>query len=322
MSLTDRLSLIYDTFSRRPRGRGVDYAPDVIGEKARMRILLLIRDVYTGTWRSAGFNPQGDYGETFWEQIHNVLEHLYGRAKLSSDLHARRHIEDGLAFVETCSTSEFCDFLEAIFKIECTGRVFWNQNELVEPLNMILRSEGVPYQLTPFVTHEEPNAGPYGQGTAVYIVALPKVVRVDDEVTHTEAVMPALSMLADPSYKAPNEEFRNALDDYRKGDFGDCLVKCGSAFESVLKILCQKNRIAFDANKATLGPLLDKVLSKSKLDTATFKEPLIAVGRMRNHLSPAHGGGASVKAVERHVAQYAVTATAAAIVLLVHDMGR
>lgn len=43
---------------------------------------------------------------------------------------------------------------------------------------------------------------------------------------------------------------------------------------------------------------------------------------MRNRLSAAHGGGAKVKAVERHVAQYALTSTAAAIVLLVHDMGR
>ena len=63
---------------------------------------------------------------------------------------------------------------------------------------------------------------------------------MDDEVTHTEAVMPALTVLADPAYRAANDEFRKALEDLR-GDFEDCLVKCGSGFESVLKVLCQKN---------------------------------------------------------------------------------
>ena len=287
-----------------------------------MRVLLFIRDAYTGTWRSPGSTPRGDYGVRFWEEMHNVLQHLYGRLKLSTDPSARSPLEDGLVFAESCDTASFCDFLEAIFKIESTGHVFWDQNELVEPLNLILRSENVPYQLTPVVTHEEPNAGPYGQGTAIYVVALPKVVRVDDEITHTEAVVPALTVLADPAYRAANEEFRKALEDYRKCDFEDCLVKCGSGFESVLKVLCQKNRIAFDANRDTAGPLLDKVLCKSRVDTVTFKEPLAAVGRMRNRLSAAHGGGATVKTVERHVAQYAITATAAAIVLLVHDLGK
>ena len=53
-----------------------------------------------------------------------------------------------------------------------------------------------------------------------------------------------------------DDEFRKALDDYRKGDTEDCVAKCGSAFESVLKVLCQKNGIPFDANKDTAGPLL------------------------------------------------------------------
>jgi hypothetical protein len=42
----------------------------------------------------------------------------------------------------------------------------------------------------------------------------------------------------------------------------------------------------------------------------------------RNRLSAAHGGGSKVRTVERHVAQYALTSTAAAITLLVHDMGK
>jgi hypothetical protein len=321
MSLTDRLGSIYDTYSRRNQRRGKGYPSDVVETKTRNRILLLIRDVYSGAWNSDPFNRRGDHTDEFWSEIHNHLEHLYGRAKLSNEPRPRSAFEDAFVFATTCGADEFFDFLEGLFKLHCTERMFWDLNELVDAFNMILRSENAPYQLTPTVRREIPNSGPYGQGTAIVTVALPKVLRVDEEVSHTEAVLPALSILADPAYAGANDEFRKALEDYRKGDFEDCLVKCGSAFESVLKVLCHKNRIAFDPERDTAGPLLDKVLPKSKLDTASFKEPLICIGRMRNRLSTAHGGGAKIKSVERHVAQYAITSTAAAIGLLVHEMG-
>jgi hypothetical protein len=320
MSLTDRLGSIYDTFSRRKRSRGKGFPPDVLDANTRNRVLLLLRDVYAGIWNAD--RSQGNYSEEFWNQIHNILEHLYGRPKLSNDPRARNAWEDGLSFARTCEPAEFFDFLEAIFKAECTWRVVFERNQLVDAINVILRSDNAPYQLTPAVTREERSSGSYDRGTSIVTVALPKVVRVDDEAVHTEAVLPALSVLTDPAYAGANDEFRKALADYRQGDFEDCLVKAGSAFESVLKVVCQKNGIAFDPDKDTAGPLLGKVLSNSTLDAGTFKEPLIAISRMRNRLSAAHGGGSKVKAVERHVAQYAMTSTAAAIVLLVHDMGK
>ena len=70
----------------------------------------------------------------------------------------------------------------------------------------------------------------------------------------------------------------------------DCVAKCGSAFESVLKVLCQKNHIGFDPNKDVAARLLDRLLPHSTLDVATFKKPLLAVARMRNRLSSSHGG--------------------------------
>ncbi len=93
--------------------------------------------------------------------------------------------------------------------------------------------------------------------------------------------------------------------------------KCGSAFESVLKVLCKKNGITVQPDKDTAGHLIPPVLAKSTLDAGTFQEPLTLVARMRNRLSSSHGGGSTVRNADRHVAQYAVTATAAAIVLLV-----
>ena len=44
-----------------------------------------------------------------------------------------------------------------------------------------------------------------------------------------------------PHFEAANVEFRDALDEYRKGHYGDCLTKCCSSFESVMKSLCKQH---------------------------------------------------------------------------------
>ena len=217
-------------------------------------------------------------------------KHLYGTFKLSRNPNTRTPIEDGIGFVLESEPDKFFDFLEAMFKTKCVSRRVFDLKDFVDALNLILRSDEVPFQLTPIVTRRKPL--PNG-GYSISTIALPKVVRVDDNVAHTEAILPALSILADIDYGGANDEFRNALDDYRKGDTVDCVAKCGSAFESVLKVLCQKNHIECDPDKDAAARLLDKLLPHSTLDAATFKEPLIAVARMRNRLSSSHGGGFS-----------------------------
>lgn len=319
MSLKDNLTSIFDVFSRRSAPRGKGYAPDNISDTLRNRILLLYRELLSGQ-RPNQYQSQGDYTREFWEDMARQLQHLYGKPRLS-EARTLSAAEDALNFVCVCEPAHFFDFLELTFKTECLWRVILERNELVDAINEIFRVENAPYQLTPVVTHEERSSDSYDRGTTIHTIALPKVVRAEDEVTHTEAVAPALSVLAAPPLRAANLEFRDALDEYRKGHYGDCLTKCGSAFESVMKTICKRNRWSFDEKKATAGPLLDVILANSRLDRF-FKEPLMLIATMRNRLSSSHGGGDAVRSVERHVAQYALTSTAAAIVLLTHEADR
>jgi hypothetical protein len=317
--LKDRLTGIFDVFSRRAAARGSLYKPEAISEQTRRRIAILYRDVVAGQWRSDAWSPSGNYTEEFWTQMHNALEHLYGRVHLSSKS-THTIVDDAVAFVLKCTTEEFFDFLELSFRAECMWRILQERNDLVDAINEIFRVEDAPYQLTPVVTREEPNSGPFGQGTTIHTVAWPRVVRAEDEVTFTEAVAPALSILGASHFEVANGEFRDALDEYRKGHYGDCVTKCGSAFESVMKVICTRNGWPFDPNKDTASTLLAIVLGKSSLD-GFFGQPLMLIATMRNKLSSAHGGGTAVRAAKRHVAQYALTSTAAAVVLLVHDVG-
>jgi hypothetical protein len=103
--------------------------------------------------------------------------------------------------------------------------------------------------------------------------------------------MPALSVLTDPAYAGGDDEFRKALADYRNGDFEDCLGKCGSAFESVLKVLCQKNHIPHDPDKDAAGPLITKC---SQCDEFSAR---FSGGRSSaiNCFSISHGAGCSTQ---------------------------
>ena len=66
-----------------------------------------------------------------------------------------------------------------------------------------------------------------------------------------------------------------------------------------------------------MSPLLHTVLSRTTLD-AFFEQSLFLIATIRNRLSSAHGGGCGVRSVDRHVAQYAITSTAATIAFALH----
>jgi hypothetical protein len=316
MSLTDRLGQFFDVFSRRQKIRGPGYKPPIISRELRGRILLLYSEVISGRLSTQGWGYAEDHSAAFFVQIHQALRLLYGRANLT-DQRQRNEAEDVMAFTNQCTAEQLFDFIEASFKLDVSSRLFGEENQFVDALNDIFRRDAAPFQVLPGVIRQE--SGP--RYTSIIRVAFPRVLRVDEEVAHAEAVLPALSALSDPVYAGADDEFRRALQDYRAGDYTDCLGKCGSAFESVLKVLCMKNGITIQPGKDTAGNLIPPVLAKSTLDAGTFQEPLMLVARMRNRLSSSHGGGSEVRTVEQHVAQYALTATAAAIVLLVQDMG-
>ena len=108
-------------------------------------------------------------------------------------------------------------------------------------------------------------------------------------------------------------------EDYRKGDIPDCLTKCGSAFESVLKVICERKGWGCKQTDAA-STLIRIILPKTNLDTY-FEGPLILIATLRNKLSSAHGAGNAVKEPARHIAQYALNATASAIILIAQETG-
>jgi hypothetical protein len=149
------------------------------------------------------------------------------------------------------------------------------------------------------------------------LTAYPRVIRKDSEALHRTAIQPTLELLRGSEFEAANREFLEASEDFRKADYGDWLTKCGSAFESVLKIVCARRKWPYSETD-TASPLLKTVIGKSGLESF-FEQPLILVATLRNKLSKSHGAGLTSRDVSEAKAEYAINATAAAILFLVKE---
>jgi hypothetical protein len=314
------LKNVFDVFSRKP-GAAVKNRED-IPATTRNRVFMWCTDIFSNTRSPV---TGGDYTHQFWEEIHHTLRMRHGRLQLSD---TRRELssraDDALTFLSSCSGTEFLDFLEYIFRVECYFHVGIPSARVVAELNELLRQDSLPYHLTEFIREEarEASDGPpfFGrEQTVIRTVAFPMVIARDNEVVHSHIVEPVLKLLQRPAFKSANAEYLEALEDFRKGDLGDSLTKCGSALESVMKIICDHKKWPYQ-QKDTASALIKTIIERSNLET--YIEPgLILVATLRNKLSKAHGAGVQTKAVPRHLAAYALNSTAVAILLLVAEAG-
>jgi len=305
------LDKIFDVFSR--RNKKPDHYGYGITSAMRNKILLFCQDAFSGKLREY----DTDCLEEFWSEIHSTLLYRHGRTQLYEKPTSSRD-EDTIAFLLTCKDEEFLDFVEYVFKVQCVWR--FDSDAIVDGLNKIFVSENVGYELTHPIREETTEPGNYmihGPVKVTRTIAYPQVIRKDNEVIHGEVVKPALQLIADPKFKTANQEYLDALEDYRKADYGDCLTKCCSAFESVMKIICDKKGWAYTQND-TAGTLVATMIKNLKIDPF-FESTLMIIATLRNKLSTSHGAGTKRKVVSQNLARYSLNLTASAIVFLINE---
>jgi len=144
----------------------------------------------------------------------------------------------------TCSNESALSFIELCLRTAqfTIGKV---PNDVVEVLNRTLEADGVGFELTQFRQvwrQPAPGMKPMPQGKMEF----PRFIKKGDRTTHELAVKPALEVLSEPRFATANQELLKAFDEVRKGDYADAITDCGSAFESVLKTICQEKGWAID----------------------------------------------------------------------------
>lgn len=300
---------VFDLFSKRKRDQDEAGTTEVfqyeqIPEALRRQIRKIAED---GLGRSATYDYGTEHNKVF-KLIRDILCREYGIDYLR--LPRSEAFDDVMDFMLQCTIEQFLDCTELIAKsIDRVTRDYseyekgkWNvgdADDLLEEINYRFRRAGAGYQLV---------------GT--------EMVRTDSQFLHAEAVKPALSLLSQPGYEGPQQEFLDAHKHFKDGSYREAIGDASNAFESTMKAVCERKRWTYPANPRAsdlIKVLKQKGLFPDYLDRS-FDQLIATLGsglpQVRD-ASAAHGQGSTVVKVPEYVAAYALHLAASKIVLIV-----
>jgi hypothetical protein len=150
----------------------------------------------------------------------------------------------------------------------------------------------------------------------------PQLVRRDNEHLHSEATIPALTLLSEQGFDGANDEYRKAHEHYRHGRQKECLNECLKAFESTMKTICSRKGWTIqpkDTAKNLIAVCITNGLFPTFLEShiGNLRSALeSSIPTVRNKMG-GHGQGEEPTSVPGYYAEYLLHETAVTIVFLV-----
>jgi hypothetical protein len=246
---------VWDLYSKR-RKKELGQLPDVftydsIPSALRTQVVHMWDDAIGVPYRSG--ERETETIQNTYLQIARILRREFGVFKLSNSREPddKREARDDLVswFLKEHDNERLLDAIELTFQVIETycgkdNYLYSRKNrkiadDAVEELNTRFKEHGVGYQFT--------------EG---------KLLRVDSQFIHIEAVIPALAVLRGEHFAGAQEEFLSAFEHYRHGKKEEALVDACKSFESTMKAICDKRGWAYDKNKATASDLVNICLSQ------------------------------------------------------------
>jgi len=281
-----------------------------IPEQIRTRILAVFED---------HVDPQHGLGGLL-SDVGKMLFKEYGGLYQSAYEMARRSDNPVIEHFYLCDDGHAIDFIEACFQ----QWPYSGRQQGVDEINGIFREHGIGYELTPYVEHEVEKEveGRFGKRKQKYIETdYPQVIRLDSQLAHQEIVRPMLHLLSDSRLRVANREMLDALFSLRSGQWDDAITSSCSAFESLLKTICDLKGWAYDPNRDTCSRLV-AICRDNGLFPAFYVPLFEAVGTIRNRLGDAHGRGpAPSQSVDQRHAEHMVRMTSAHMLLIAELAG-
>jgi hypothetical protein len=271
-------------------------------------------------------------------EVAAMLRRAYGRLvePTMSFYSSGKTSDEAISHFRNCSQEGVLDFIEAFFQTEEIVDLHSQATDrLVREINELFLECGLGFELTPFMIHTveiDRPPGPVGidqigvfRRTERSPVATnfdyPQIILKSSQFEHEQIVKPALELLRDRRFQVANNEMLSAHEDYRNGKYDGAITKCGSAFESVLKTVCDLKGWTFDPNKDTTSILI-RICKDNSLFPGFYAPIFEAAGTIRNKLSDGHGRGPSpLYTVEKLNAEHMIQMTSSHILFLVKSAG-
>lgn len=149
-----------------------------------------------------------------------------------------------------------------------------------------------------------------------------KIIRIDSQYLHTEAVKPALTLLGNPIYQGAQQEFLNAHEHYRHQRYQEAMIDCLKAYESTLKIILKKRKWEYkdtDTADALTGKIMQKGLIPDYWQQyfKSLKNTLTSGVPTARNKEAGHGQADEIRNIPDYLASYILHITASAIVFLI-----
>lgn len=299
---------VIDLYSKR-RKRELGLEPDVytyddFSSNLRAQIWYVVRDVL-------GIQSGGEQ-ERNYIQICEVLRREYGVYRLVGGLHARAQAMEELGtFISVemdidrvLDAVELCFLVAESYRDKAYSYGYPNEDsgkyidECMSEINTRFKEHGKGYEV---------NDG--------------RVLRIDSEFLHREAVKPAINFLNQAEYAGPRDEFFGAYEHYRHGNLKEALNDALKAFESTIKVVLELRGWEYD--KTSPAKRLLAVLLANNFLPSYHQNHLNALSTLLESSVPTirnkeggHGQGSEVSEVEPEIAAYVLHMTASAIVML------
>ncbi|GGG30042.1 hypothetical protein GCM10011344_33670 [Dokdonia pacifica] len=306
---------IFDLFSKRQK-RLQGEVPDIltyddIPGNVRIKIIHIIRDVIgENDYRRDNYRINESYN-----YIQKALCREYGKFSLTNNNHGPE--EQVLNFLlQTKQNEEVIDVIELIFK-------YINENIRENYFNYKMQSTNT--KSTPDEAIDELNKRFKEEGIG-YGFEGGEIIKIDSTYIHTEITKPTLSLLWNKQFKGANEEYLKAHEHYRNGRNKECLTECLKAFESTLKIICNKKQWSYTPND-TARKLIQIAFNNGLVPTFTQNQftslqNLLESGipTIRNKLG-GHGQGHVPQKVDDEMTRYGLNLTGTNIIFLIEQSG-
>lgn len=306
---------VFETYSKRKRrlehaGQQDPYQYDLFPTAFRNQVVHIWRSAIGRYFRDETYGfAQPSPANDFWELIEDTLSREHGNFALG--VRGPDPASRSILYLSTADTAGVLDILELSFRVidrivrekfpfgNPQARITQTANDAIEELNHRFLEHRIGYQ--------------YSNG---------EIIRVDSQFIHSEAVKPALTLLAESGFDGPTDEFMKAFDHYRSGRNKEAVADALKAFESTMKAICDARNWPRPAN-ATAKPLLDLLFNNGLIPVELAGHFGALRSAMESGLptianrTSRHGQGAAPIAVPPHFAAYALHLAASNIVFLV-----
>lgn len=278
---------------------------EYIPEKLRIQIIHLLNETFT-----EDNYIEDDMSYYFWERTEKMIKKEMGILKLEG--YASK--ESVIKFLIKESDTRTIDTIDIIsFIINDFINIIEDETQPPKPEEVVMLEK-----LENCITEINYR---FAQNSVGYEIINGQLIRIDNQLVHQEVIKPAIKLLFEEGFKTASEEFYQAHEHYRKREYSDAIVDAGKAFESTMKIICDKKGYQY-AQKDTANILINKLISNNLLPS-----------NMQNHFNQlwntlscglptlrnpnGHGQGIQKIEVPESVVNFAINLAASNIVFLV-----